>query len=218
MAHALAEALRLDRLSPLREAVRALTRLADHQASESLFLTQGKEILTQLIAQDHWLEEDFRKTHPDYYQQYLLYCDPHERFSLQSFVWGPGQSTPIHDHTVWGLVGVLQGAESCVRYRQTAEGLISDGPALVLERGSVDAVSPSVGDIHKVSNWFSDRTSISIHIYGANIGNLRRHTLDAATGAQKDFVSGYSHNRLPNLWDQAALIRAQGSQTLSAQS
>jgi predicted metal-dependent enzyme (double-stranded beta helix superfamily) len=80
----------------------------------------------------------------------------------------------------------------------------------------VDAVSPTVGDIHKVSNAFSDRTSISIHIYGANIGNTRRHVFDTNTGAQKDFVSGYSSNRLPNLWDQAARIRAQALQRSAA--
>ena len=216
MADTLAKALPADRLRPLREAVRALTRLADGQASEAVFLTKGKKILAQLISQDDWLEEDFRKTHPEYYQQYLLYCDPYERFSLQSFVWGPGQSTPVHDHTVWGLVGVLQGAESCMRYRQTVGGLVYEGPGVILERGSVDAVSPTVGDIHKVSNAFSDRTSISIHIYGANIGNTRRHVFDTNTGAQKDFVSGYSSNRLPNLWDQAARIRAQALQRSAA--
>jgi predicted metal-dependent enzyme (double-stranded beta helix superfamily) len=216
MAQALTDTVPVDQLQPLREAVQALTRLADGQASEAVFLTKGKEILAQLISQDDWLEEDFRKTHPEYYQQYLLYCDPYERFSLQSFVWGPGQSTPVHDHTVWGLVGVLQGAESCMRYRQTVGGLVSEGPAVILERGSVDAVSPTVGDIHKVSNAFSDRTSISIHIYGANIGNTRRHVFDTNTGAQKDFVSGYSSNRLPNLWDQAARIRAQALQRSAA--
>ena len=216
MAQALTDTVPVDQLQPLREAVRVLTRLADGQASEAVFLTKGKEILAQLISQDDWLEEDFRKPHPEYYQQYLLYCDPYERFSLQSFVWGPGQSTPVHDHTVWGLVGVLQGAESCMRYRQTVVGLVSEGPAVILERGSVDAVSPTVGDIHKVSNAFSDRTSISIHIYGANIGNTRRHVFDTNTGAQKDFVSGYSSNRLPNLWDQAARIRAQVLQRSAA--
>ena len=216
MAQALTDTVPVDQLQPLREAVQALTRLADGQASEAVFLTKGKEILAQLISQDDWLEEDFRKTHPEYYQQYLLYCDPYERFSLQSFVWGPGQSTPVHDHTVWGLVGVLQGAESCMRYRQTVGGLVSEGPAVILERGSVDAISPTVGDVHKVSNAFSDRTSISIHIYGANIGNTRRHVFDTNTGAQKDFVSGYSSNRLPNLWDQAARIRAQVLQRSAA--
>ena len=50
------------------------------------------------------------------YRQYLLHCDPLERFSVVSFVWGPGQQTPVHDHTVWGMVGVLRGAEICEEF------------------------------------------------------------------------------------------------------
>lgn len=198
-----------DRLMPLRRVVKALTSLADRGGGEAEFLSEGRSLLAELIAQDDWLEDDFRKTHPQYYQQYLLYCDPHERFSIQSFVWGPGQATPVHDHTVWGLVGVIQGAEVCERFERTPAGLVAAGPAARLERGQVDAVSPTVGDIHRVSNAYSDQTSISIHIYGANIGNRPRHVFDETSGQVRDFVSGYSSSRLPNLWDQAPVIRAQ---------
>ena len=201
-----------DRLAPLRAAVQAFTALADAKVDEARFLSEGREILATLIADDGWLEDDFRKTHPQFYQQYLLYCDPHERFSIQSFVWGPGQATPVHDHTVWGLVGVLQGAERCERFKQTPQGFVSDGGPVLLERGQVDAVSPTVGDIHKVSNAFDDRTSISIHVYGANIGSTPRHVFDVGTGQVKDFVSGYSSSRLPNIWDQTAMVRAQLAQ------
>ena len=201
-----------DRLAPLRAAVQAFTALADAKADEARFLAEGREILGDLIADDSWLEDDFRQTHPQFYQQYLLYCDPHQRFSIQSFVWGPGQATPVHDHTVWGLVGVLQGAERCERFKQTSQGFVSDGGPVLLERGQVDAVSPTVGDIHKVSNAFEDRTSISIHVYGANIGSTPRHVFDVGTGLVKDFVSGYSSSRLPNIWDQTAMVRAQLAQ------
>ena len=203
-----------DRLAPLRAAVQAFTALADAKADEARFLAEGREILGDLIADDSWLEDDFRQTHPQFYQQYLLYCDPHQRFSIQSFIWGPGQATPVHDHTVWGLVGVLQGAELCERFRQTSQGFVSDGGPVLLERGQVDAVSPTVGDIHKVSNAFEDRTSISIHVYGANIGSTPRHVFDVGTGQVKDFVSGYSSSRLPNIWDQTAMVRAQLAQTV----
>ena len=204
-----------DRLAPLRTAVQAFTALADGKADEARFLAEGREILGDLIADGSWLEDDFRQTHPQFYQQYLLYCDPHQRFSIQSFVWGPGQATPVHDHTVWGLVGVLQGAERCERFRQTPQGFVADGGPVLLERGQVDAVSPTVGDIHKVSNAFEDRTSISIHVYGANIGSTPRHVFDVGTGLVKDFVSGYSSSRLPNIWDQTALVRAQLAQAAS---
>ena len=34
------------------------------------------------------------------------------------------------------------------------------------------------------------------------------HLFDAATGAVKDFVSGYSGTMVPNLWDRSATVRA----------
>jgi hypothetical protein len=48
---------------------------------------------------------EFAEPAPDTYRQYLLHCDPLERFSVVSFVWGPGHRTPIHDHTVWDWWG-----------------------------------------------------------------------------------------------------------------
>ncbi len=64
-----------------------------------------------MIRHDDWLPAAYAAPDPARYRQYLLHCDSAERFSIVSFVWGPGQLTPIHDHTVWGLVGVLRGAE-----------------------------------------------------------------------------------------------------------
>ena len=40
-------------------------------------------------------------------------------------------------------------------------------------------------------------------MYGANIGAVKRHVFDAATGAAKTFVSGYSRATLPNFWDRS---------------
>jgi predicted metal-dependent enzyme (double-stranded beta helix superfamily) len=82
------------------------------------------------------------------------------------------------------------------------------GGEQVLSPGEIEAVSPAVGDIHTVANALEDRPSISIHVYGANIGAVRRHVYDAGTGAAKDFVSGYSIATVPNLWDRSAAVRA----------
>ncbi|RZM21398.1 MAG: cysteine dioxygenase, partial [Sphingomonas sp.] len=81
-------------------------------------------------------------------------------------------------------------------------GLHAVGAIERLEAGEVEAVSPSVGDIHRVSNAFDDRVSISIHLYGSNIGAVERATYDAA-GTPKRFVSGYANAVLPNLWDRS---------------
>ena len=70
------------------------------------------------------------------------------------------------------------------------------------------AVSPTVGDIHEVANAYDDRASISIHVYGANIGAVARHVYEPATGAKKNFVSGYSTELMPNFWDRSRRVRA----------
>jgi len=56
--------------------------------------------------------------------------------------------------------------------------------------------------VHRVTNAYDDRVSISIHVYGANIGAVQRSTYDAA-GTPKRFVSGYSNQTLPNVWDRS---------------
>jgi hypothetical protein len=36
---------------------------------------------------------------------------------------------------------------------------------------------------------------------------VRRHVFDVETGTPKDFVSGYSNDAVPNLFDRSAEIR-----------
>ena len=152
-----------------------------------------REAMRELVSRDDWLAEEMTRPHPQDYQQYLLYADPRERFSVVSFVWGPGQKTPVHDHTVWGVIGILRGAELCEEYVSRDGRVVAQGVEHVLERGDVEAVSPTIGDIHRVANAYDDRVSISIHAYGANIGKVRRHVFDVETGAVNEFVSGYSN-------------------------
>ncbi|MGD9942386.1 MAG: cysteine dioxygenase [Burkholderiaceae bacterium] len=199
----------VDSISPLREFVVAMTRLVERGGDEALLMREGRALLKQLIATDDWLPDAFAQPHPQFYQQYLLHADPLGRFSVVSFVWGPGQRTPIHDHTVWGLIGMLRGAERGVRYQREADGrLVQSGDGEVLQVGEIDMVSPTIGDVHLVANAVEDQPSISIHVYGANIGAVVRHVFDPKTGEAKPFVSGYSSTSVPNLWDCSATVRA----------
>jgi predicted metal-dependent enzyme (double-stranded beta helix superfamily) len=186
----------------LRGFVTAFADLLAATRDEQAIVESGSALLSRLIATDDWLPEAFSRPNPDRYQQYLLHCDSRERFSIVSFVWGPGQSTPIHDHSVWGLIGVLRGVEKVERFRRAPNGaLIPDGESLLRE-GEVDAVSPRIGDIHRVTNGRDDAPSVSIHIYGANIGAVERATY-AVDGTPKSFISGYANSVIPNLWDRS---------------
>jgi len=189
----------------LRSTIAALSRMADKPGlAERDALAEASGLIAGLVANDDWLPEAMAEPHPQYYRQYLLYGDPQDRFSLVSFVWGPGQATPVHDHTVWGVIGMLRGAEIDQRYRLTPSGLEPEGPEQILLPGKVACVSPAIGDVHRVSNAYDDQVSISIHLYGGNIGRIRRNVYDSLTGERKEFVSGYSNEMVPNLWAGAA--------------
>jgi 3-mercaptopropionate dioxygenase len=192
-------------LARLRVLVVGFAELIESTDDERVILTRGTALLSALVAHDDWLPAEYAKPDPDRYQQYLLHCDGRERFSVVSFVWGPGQATPVHDHRVWGLVGVLRGAELNEAFtRDHAGNLVSAGPPERLNAGTVAALSPRIGDVHRVANAERDRTSISIHVYGGNIGAVERATYDAL-GTPKRFVSGYANRDIPNLWDRSSL-------------
>jgi predicted metal-dependent enzyme (double-stranded beta helix superfamily) len=193
----------VNHIARLRTFVQQMTGLVQSAGSdEPLILREGGALLHELVTHDDWLPEQFSAPDPQRYRQYLLHCDPYERFSVVSFVWGPGQKTPVHDHTVWGLVGVMRGRERCEEFAiDPARGVPVKTGEHLIDPGGIDKVSPTVGDIHVVCNALADRASVSIHVYGANIGAVRRHIF--ADGAVQPFVSGYANSVTPNLWDRS---------------
>jgi predicted metal-dependent enzyme (double-stranded beta helix superfamily) len=188
------------RLERLRDFVVAFAKLVKSASNDSDILREGSRLLKELVEVDDWLPNPYAKASAAGYQQYLLHADSLERFSVVSFVCGPGQKSPIHDHTVWGIVGVLRGAEFEQRYSRTGGGrFVEQGAPVRMGQGEVTAVSPEIGDFHRVSNALADRPSVSVHVYGANIGALQRSAYEP-DGTSRAFVSGYSNTELPNIW------------------
>ncbi len=196
-----------DAIRPLRRFVTTMTELVGRSTHEPELLAEGRRALAQLLADDRWLPPAFAAPRSDRYAQYLLHADALERFSVVSFVWSPGQQTPVHDHTVWGLVGVLRGAERCDEYQLQQGVPVAKDCSHVMQPGDIEAVSPTVGDWHRVSHAGEAGVTVSIHVYGTNIGARRRHRVDDA-GTVVDFVSGYDNDVLPNLWDRSAAVRS----------
>lgn len=173
--------------------VHNLDRVVNGDTREEAAILKDAEILVrELVSQDDWLPDAYAQPHPEYYQQYLLYACPRDTFSVVSFVWGPGQHTPVHDHTVWGVIGMLRGAEVAESYERQPDGTYKRTGVETLQPGMTDCVSPTIGDVHRVANALDDQVSISIHVYGANIGKVERHVFVPETGEAKSFVSGYA--------------------------
>lgn len=185
-----ASALPRNQSPPLRRFIQSFTALIDTTHDEALLLKGGTRLLAALVARDNWLPLAFAQPDPDRYCQYLLYCDPGQRFSIVSFVWSAGQSTPIHDHRVWGLVGVLRGSERVTQYEWGKDASLYVRAGRTLATGEVDSFRPATGDIHSVANADA-ATSVSIHVYGADIGRVERATF-TPDGTARSFVSGYA--------------------------
>lgn len=193
----------VDRLRRFIADMTSLTGGAWQDRDEAATLEVGRKLLAGLVEHDDWLPGSMAAAPAHGYHQNLLWCDPFERFCVVSFVWGPLARTPVHDHQMWGMVGMLRGSESSQRYvRDAATGRLAKGEYAVLAPGAVEVLRPSEGDIHQVANLLDDRASISIHVYGGNIGTVNRHTFDGTSGEARRFVSGYSNRDMPNLWDR----------------
>lgn len=178
-------------LKRLSDFVADFAGLVDERPVESALIARGGRLLADLVSHDDWLPDAYAQPDPERYRQYLLHLDARDRFSVVSFVWGPGQATPVHDHRTWGLIGVLRGAEFSEHFVRDPEGAIRPaGPVRTVYPGKVEAVSPRIGDIHRVANAYDHKVSISIHVYGADIGKVERATFDRS-GQEKRFVSGY---------------------------
>ena len=113
----------------------------------------GPEILTP----------DQRLGRPDRVAGHLLHAEPDGAFSILGLVWRPGQTTRIHDHITWCVVGVLAGVEHEELFDAdlNAIGVRDSHP------GDVSGFAPP-GDIHRIRN-VGDETAISLHIYGTDI-------------------------------------------------
>ncbi len=185
----------------LTKFVREVTLALEQSGEEDFILPVVKREMRDLVADSRWLPEPFAEPAADSYRQYLLYCDPLERFSVVSFVWGPGQETPVHDHTVWGVIGQMIGQEESQSFVRDDKGrLIALGAPDMLRTGEIATVSPREIDVHRVRNPDLKAKAISIHAYGANIGRIKRHTYSIDDGTQKEFVSSYSNAVIPNIW------------------
>lgn len=162
------------------------------------------ERLSALLASGYQLPPEFTRPSKEHHVSYPLYIAPDDSWCVASVVWNAGQRTPVHGHETWGVVGIYSGAEREFRYVKPA--LAESGRPLtpageqVWERGQVTVCCTTDDDVHAVAA-VGNVPTIGIHVYGANIGTIKRQLYDPATGAVRRFVSGWTavgdHKRRP---------------------
>jgi predicted metal-dependent enzyme (double-stranded beta helix superfamily) len=130
----------------------------------------------------------------DRFAMNLIYKPKDDSFSIAGAVWKPGQTTPIHDHLTWAMVGTYSGEEREALFRRLDDGSNPGVAKLekVSERTNTNGHVTVLGSsgIHRVDNLGAE-PALSIHVYGRDIGPTERHAYDPVTGQISKFVSGY---------------------------
>ncbi|MCI4567200.1 cysteine dioxygenase family protein [Lysobacter sp. CFH 32150] len=107
----------------------------------------------------------------DHYARREIYRSERHGYSVVAMTWGPGQGTPVHDHSgLWCVEGVWDGELEIVQYellerdgerfRFRAAGGMHAGP------GSAGSLIPP-HEYHTIRNASEDAVAISLHIYKA---------------------------------------------------
>jgi predicted metal-dependent enzyme (double-stranded beta helix superfamily) len=109
----------------------------------------------------------------DHYARRELYRSDDHGYSVVAMTWGPGQGTPIHDHSgMWCVEGVWAGALEIVqyellghdteRYHFRPAGSIQAGP------GSAGSLIPP-HEYHSIRNPSEKSLAVSLHIYSGRM-------------------------------------------------
>jgi predicted metal-dependent enzyme (double-stranded beta helix superfamily) len=109
----------------------------------------------------------------DHYARRELYRSPTLGYSVVAMTWGPGQGTPLHDHSgLWCVEGVWHGEleitqyelleQAGERYRFRAAGGMHAGP------GSAGSLIPP-HEYHTIRNASAEQIAVSLHIYQAEM-------------------------------------------------
>lgn len=114
----------------------------------------------------------------DHYARRELYRSPQHGYSVVAMTWGPGQGTPLHDHSgLWCVEGVWHGELEITQYelletngdrfRFRAAGGMLAGP------GSAGSLIPP-HEYHTIRNGSRDAIAISLHVYQAPLETCSR--------------------------------------------
>jgi len=180
--------------TPLRRFIHETEKAVRSSSAESEVLRRTKPLMAELLATPGSIPLEAFHPRQDRFAMNLIYMPKDRVFSVNGAVWLPGQTTPIHDHLTWAMVGVYDGEERESIFRRKDDGSnpnrahLEKAKERINRKGHITVLGRS--GIHRIDN-LSDVPSHSIHVYGIDIGNTERHSYDPITGEVGKFVSGY---------------------------
>jgi predicted metal-dependent enzyme (double-stranded beta helix superfamily) len=151
--------------------VRALDAAVERGDQHAITSALRNTLCTLIRDHDVQLPDCVHEPIVDHYARRELYRSARHGYSVVAMTWGPGQGTPVHDHSgLWCVEGVWDGELEITQYelldrdgerfRFRAAGGMHAGP------GSAGSLIPP-HEYHSIRNTSPDAVAISLHIYKA---------------------------------------------------
>ena len=143
-------------------------------------------LLDRVVSQPDCLTSLGHGASPD--RGIVVYAD--EELTIRVVVWQPRETTPIHNHNGWALIGVVEGNERNTNYRRLDDGT-RPWHAEIEEAGTVEILPGCSSyilpphDIHAVN--IPDVKTVAVHVYGNNLDRQWRYEFDAESGEVRPF-------------------------------
>jgi 3-mercaptopropionate dioxygenase len=171
--------------------IQSIVELAE---SDREIFVIGRDLMARLVASDDWLPVNFAAIDAaSPCRHFHLYADAMERFCVVSTVLHGAQALPVCREPLWEIMGVLRGAVGRQRFALPAGAPpVASGAAKLLKPGAVETFSPKSGEGVQLRNGLDDRDSISIHVYGGDIGKAARCAV-GPDGGISQFSHGYAN-------------------------
>ena len=121
-----------------------------------------------------------------------------ESFSIGVGIWDVGQTTPIHDHGTWGVIGIYRGIEKEESFSNI--GTRKNGSAAIInpmgnrlaKPGETFVCCTKDKDLHRVT-CASDEPVVGIHVYGGDLSKIPRFKYDEISGEVTSFNTGWDY-------------------------
>lgn len=149
--------------------IAAVDRAVQHDDVRQLVASLRQALRSAIADSSIQLPACVHRPIADHYARRDLYRSEAYGYSIVAMSWGPGQATPLHDHSgLWCVEGIWLGQLQITQYQL----LERDG-----ERFRFRAETPLLGDCgsagslippheyHTIRNNSDDEIAISVHVY-----------------------------------------------------
>lgn len=122
------------------------------------------------------------RTIDDHYARRELYRSPEHGYSVVAMTWGPGQGTPVHDHSgLWCVEGVWHGELEITQYelleRRGERWRFRTAGTMQAGTGSAGSLVPP-HEYHTIGNASADEVAVSVHVYKAPMQHCSKFVPD----------------------------------------